>query len=139
MILRPVTQEDVPACAAIVRRWLDSIDWMPASPSEAELRGYLAEGFPNREVWVYGTPAEGYLSLDPERCHISGFYVAEPGRGRGRALLDRAKSGRTRLSLNSHEANEQAHRFYAREGFVEVARGLEGNDGIPEIRMEWRA
>ena len=42
------------------------------------------------------------------------------------------------LGLRSHTPNHAAHRFYAREGFAVVERDLPGEDGVTELRMEWR-
>lgn len=137
--IRRATAADAPACAAIVERWLATLDWMPDKPSREALEAAMREGFPVREAWVAGEPVAGYLSLAAEEGHIRGFYVARPGGGTGRALLDHVKAGRRRLTLNSHAPNRAAHRFYEREGFRVVERNLPGADGVPEIRMEWRA
>jgi putative acetyltransferase len=140
MILRRATAADAPACAAIVRRWLDVSDWMPDGPSEANLTQIMREGFPRREAYVAERDEEilGYLSLDTGVDHVRGLYVAAPGEGVGKALLDRAKEGRKLLTLNTHMPNLAAHRFYEREGFVTVERDMPGSDGVAEQRMEWR-
>jgi putative acetyltransferase len=140
VILRRAAAEDAPACAAIVRRWLDAAAWMPTGPSAAELERTMRAAFPAREAFVAERDGDvlGYLSLAPGGDHVRGLYVAAPGHGVGKALLDRAKEGRDRLTLNTHMPNLAAHRFYAREGFVTVARDLPGSDGVAEQRMEWR-
>jgi len=92
-----------------------------------------------REFWVIGDPVAGYLSFDREKDLIAGLYTAHPGSGAGKALVDAAKAGRRFVQLWTHEANTRAHRFYHREGFKTVARNPKGDDGIPELRMEWRA
>lgn len=140
MILRRATAADAPACAAIVRCWLDRADWMPAGPSRAELEAMMRDAFPAREAYVAEEDGAvlGYLSLDPNSDHVRGLYVAQPGHGTGKALIDRAKQGRDALSLNTHMPNRAAHRFYEREGFVAVERDMPGTDGVPEQRMEWR-
>lgn len=140
MILRRAKATDAPACARIVRRWLAASDWMPAGPSLDELEAMMRDGFPQREAYVAERDGAilGYLSLDPDSDHIRGLYVAEPGQGTGRALVDRAKEGRDRLSLNTHMPNAAAHRFYEREGFGTVETDIPGSDGVPEQRMEWR-
>lgn len=136
--IRRAATGDAPACAAIVARWLASIDWMPDPPSRGTLEAMMREAFPVREAWVAGEPVADYLSLDAGASHVRGFYVARPGGGVGRALLDHVKAGRDRLTLNTHTPNRAAQRFYAREGFVVVARDLPGDDGPTELRMEWR-
>ena len=139
MSARPGTVADAPACAAIVRAWLDATPWMPGGPSREALEAIMRDGFPRREVWVWGDPAEGTLSLDREEARVAGLYVGPRGRGIGRALLGRAKAGRRWLQLRSHAPNVAAHRFYRREGFETVEDGLPGEEGVPEVRMEWRA
>ncbi|MEM7490968.1 MAG: GNAT family N-acetyltransferase [Pseudomonadota bacterium] len=140
--IRRATAEDAPACAVIVADWIDATDWMPGGRlTRARLEEIMREGFPTREAWVAerdGTVL-GYLSMKAEEAHIIGLYVARPGQGVGRALIDHVKDGRTYLKLRSHAPNTAAHRFYRREGFVTVARDLPGDDGVPEILMEWRA
>ena len=136
--LRRATAADAPACAKIVRDWLGSIDWMPDPPAMEVIEQTMREGFPRREAYVAerNDTVLGYVSLDPDSDHIRGLYVAAPGDGVGKALVDRVKEGRDRLTLNTHLPNADAHRFYAREGFEK--RGEEtGGDGIPEYRMEW--
>ena len=120
MSLRPGTAEDAPACAAIVRAWLAPTPWMPDGPSREELEAIMREGFPRREVWVWGEPAEAYLSLDREEARVAGLYVGPRGRGIGRALVGRVKRGRDWLQLRSHMPNERAHRFLPPRG----VRGL---------------
>ena len=142
MILRPATPADAPACAAIVRGWIEATDWMPGGPSRQELEAIMRQGFDpssGREVWVAGEVPRGYLSFDPEVGRIVGLYTGQPGHGIGKALMDRVKSGRRHLWLRSHQPNLAAHRFYEREGFVTTDRDLDGDDGVPEIRMEWSA
>ena len=136
--LRRATAADAPACAKIVRDWLGSIDWMPDPPAMEVIEAMMREGFPQREAYVAerGDAVVGYVSLDPGSDHIRGLYVADPGGGVGRTLVDRVKDGRNRITLNTHLPNTEAHRFYHREGFAIVGEET-GSDGVPEYRMEW--
>ena len=104
----------------------------------AGLEEALTEGLPKREAYVIGDPVAGYLSMEAESNHIWGFYVADRGRGLGKALMDHVKVGRDYLQLNTHAANAAAHRFYEREGFRRIGGTWVGSDGIDEVRMEWR-
>lgn len=137
--IRRATADDAAACAAICDGWIEETHWMPRTISRTDLEAALADGLPKREAYVIGEPVQGYLSMDPEEAHIWGFYIRPRGKGLGRALMDHVKQGRTRLQLNTHAANAAAHRFYRREGFVQVGEAWQGGDGIDEIRMEWRA
>lgn len=135
--IRKATADDAEACAAILNDWIDGTDWMPRTIEAEVLVDILHEGLPKREAYVIGDPVAGYLSMDPAEAHIWGLYT-RPGRGLGKALMDRAKVGRDYLKLNSHAANEPAHRFYEREGFTQIGAPWAGSDGIDEITMEWR-
>lgn len=135
--LRPATATDAPACARIVNNWIDRTDWLPRVHTRESIEEMIVAGIPIREFWVAGDPVVGYLSLNTDASQIMGLYTMQPGKGTGKALMDRVKQGRTWLQLWSHSANVRAHRFYRREGFVEVGRKDKGADGIPEIRMEW--
>lgn len=137
--IRRATAQDGPACAAIVDAWITQTDWMARTITRAELETMLCNGLPTREAYVIGEPAIGYLSLDPAENHIWGLYVADTGKGLGARLIEQAKVGRTRLQLNTHRPNTRAHAFYERLGFVQVGDPWDGDDGVPEIRMEWRA
>lgn len=138
-VVRPAVAEDATACAVVINGWIDRTAWMPRLVAADVIETALQTGFPIREAYVVGEPPVGYLSLDPDEGHIWGLYVDAPGQGLGKALMDRAKVGRGYLRLNSHAANVEAHRFYRREGFVQVGPPWDGSDGIPEITMEWRA
>jgi len=138
MILRRASADDAPACARIVDDWVAATAWMPDGPGHAKLEALMREGFPKREAWVAGNPVQGYVSMKAGADHIFGLYARVPGRGVGRLLLDHVKRDRDRLQLRSHAPNAAAHRFYAREGFHVIERDLPGDDGVPEILLEWR-
>jgi len=132
--------EDAPACAAIVSSWLQGQDWLPDQPSRDDLVKMIAEGIPMRAFWVIGDPVAGYLSFDEDQSLIAGLYTAQQGQGLGKQLVDVVKHQHAYVQLWTHEANVKAHRFYHREGFQTVERRAEGRgDGVPELRMEWRA
>ncbi len=137
--IRRATATDGPACAAIVDDWITATPWMPRGISLEGLENALTAGLPQREAWVIGDPVVGYLSMDPLERHIWGFYLAQTGGGLGKCLLDQVKKGRDYLQLNTHLSNARAHAFYKREGFAQEGAPWEGDDGIPEIRMVWRA
>jgi GNAT superfamily N-acetyltransferase len=132
--------DDVPAIAAVVNGWIDATPWMPRVHSPDVIEGFVREALPKRVIWVIGEPVAGYLSLDPEESRVAALYCARTGAGLGKALMDRAKEGRSFLMLWTHVPNLAAQRFYRREGFVETGRAEpEPPETVPEIRMEWRA
>lgn len=138
--LRLATRDDAPACALIVHNWINQTDWMTQGPDLTTLTEMLAKGVDIREFWVIGAPISGYLAFEMEISQVNGLYTAHPGSGDGKTLLDAVKKDRDFVQLWTHESNVNAHRFYHREGFGTVERKAEGRgDGIPELRMEWRA
>ena len=136
--VRRAMPEDAAACAGIISDWLEGTPWIAPRFGREELTGIIRDGLAIREIYVAGDPVAGYLSFNPAVDHVVALYTARQGEGVGKALLDHIKTGRSYLQLWSHEPNKDAHRFYTREGFRQVERNPEGDDGIPEIRMEWR-
>lgn len=136
--IRRAGPQDMPACARVVHDWVQQTDWMPKRFTLAEFEEMFAKALPLRDIYVAGNPVTGYLSFDPETARIIGLYTAAPGRGLGKALVDHVKSGRGFVYLHTHRANTGAHRFYRREGFVPIGEIAAGDDGLPELRMEWR-
>lgn len=136
--IRRAIAADAPACAAVVNAWIDRTDWMPRAVPHDAIEKALHQGLPLREAYVVGDPIAGYISIEAEKNHIWGLYVANPGQGLGKQLIDQAKTGRDYLRLNTHLPNKPAHRFYEREGFKQIGEPWCGDDGIEEIAMEWR-
>jgi len=136
-LLRLAKSSDAPICAAIVNSWIDNTKWMPRIHSPDLITQMIKDGIPIREFWVIGGPVLGYLSFNVEAQQIMGLYVARPGIGLGRALLEQVKLGKSYIKLWSHSANTAAHRFYLREGFKISGEEKIGGDGIKEICFEW--
>lgn len=139
--LRPGRPEDAAACAAILNDWIDDREWMPRKHSHEEVAAFYSDFvFVKRKVWVAGDPVQGFMAMDDAADTVTALYVATPGRGIGRALLDHAKAGRQVLELWTFVANEGARRFYAREGFREVRQTPGDNEeGLPDILLRWEA
>ncbi|MFD1862983.1 GNAT family N-acetyltransferase [Planococcus chinensis] len=72
---------------------------------------------------------------------LNQLYVApeHQGKGIGQQLLDfsKAHSGGS-LFLYTFEVNRNAQRFYEKNGFVEIGRGYENEENLPDIKYEWR-
>ena len=136
--IRPARPADAAACAAILNGWIDATPWMPrVHPAEEVVRHYRETVLPAQEVLIAGREAaEGFLALDGSL--VSALYVASPGKGLGRALLDAAKAMRARLELWTFLANGGARRFYEREGFGEVRRTTGDNEeGLADVLLGW--
>jgi ribosomal protein S18 acetylase RimI-like enzyme len=71
---------------------------------------------------------------------ISQLYIHTDyqGMGIGQTLLDKVKViSRGRLTLYTFEVNENAQRFYEKNGFKIIGRGYENEENLPDIQYEW--
>ena len=71
---------------------------------------------------------------------ISQLYIHKDyqGVGIGQTLLDKAKEQSSgRLTLYTFEVNENARRFYEKNGFKIVSRGQKNEENLPDILYEW--
>jgi len=87
-----------------------------------------------------GRPA-GFAAIDLKFSYLDQLCVAPSERGSGlaAALLDEAKRRSPgMIELDVNEANGRALRFYQREGFSVVGRGLNPRSGLPTLKMRWR-
>lgn len=140
---RRAARADLPACAQIIHAWEQVTPWMPSdrSPGVDVLAGYLNDAFDLREMWVIGSPVQGYASIDPAQDKLGALYIGVPGQGLGQRMMDRAKEGRATLWLTTHAPNTRAQAFYRREGFTKTADlpGEPPHADIPLHKMEWHA
>ncbi|WML48475.1 GNAT family N-acetyltransferase [Neobacillus sp. PS3-34] len=68
------------------------------------------------------------------------IHINYQGFGIGQALLDKAKEqSRGRLTLYTFEVNENAQRFYEKNGFNIIGRGHENEENLPDIQYEWKS
>ena len=84
----------------------------------------------------------GFVTIDPISGHLDQLCVApaEHGSGLALALIDEAKRRSPGVvDLDVNEANSRARRFYEREGFTLVGKGVNMNSGLPTLKMRWRA
>jgi ribosomal protein S18 acetylase RimI-like enzyme len=73
---------------------------------------------------------------------ISQLYIHNDyqGMGIGQTLLDKVKEQSSgSLTLYTFELNENAQRFYEKNGFKIIGRGLENEENLPDIQYEWIA
>ncbi len=142
--IRPATVADLPGCAEVVNGWIDETGWIPRVKTHAEIEAYFTpELLGRRTVLVAAGGGEvlGYLSLAPEG-HVGAIYLRKAARGRGvgRRLIEAAKARHPEgLELEVFEVNADARRFYAREGFAEMAgrRRIDTDEGLPVLRLRW--
>jgi putative acetyltransferase len=88
-----------------------------------------------------GKPA-GFVTIDPRSGVLDQLCVAPDERGSGLAVALMAEAKRRSpqaIELKVNEANPRAKRFYEREGFEAVGRGVSSLSGWPTLKMRWRA
>jgi GNAT superfamily N-acetyltransferase len=132
--------EDAKALGRILSDWIDETPWMPRLRSRAEDRSFVADLIHSKGVLVARDDAEPVGFLFERDCHIGALYIARRARGHhlGKHLVDRIKEACNAIDLWTFEANEDARRFYEREGFRVVERTRGDNDeGLPDLRMAW--
>ena len=84
----------------------------------------------------------GFAAIDAKSGYLDQLCVtpAEGGSGLACALIDEAKRrSPIVIELDVNEMNPRALRFYEREGFSVVGRGLNPQSGLPTLKMRWRA
>ncbi|MEO5614063.1 MAG: GNAT family N-acetyltransferase [Cypionkella sp.] len=135
------TPDDAPAIATILGAWNRDTAWMPKLHSPAEDLGFAQHLIASRITRVLRAPdVLGFLARADEE--VEALYLAPVARGRGHGarLLAEAKAACPQLRLYTFQANLPAQRFYAREGFTEIARsdGTENDEHLPDLRLVWR-
>lgn len=98
---------------------------------------------PNQNVWVavIGQVILGFMALEGDELDRLYVLPKTQGMGVGRALLDKAKELSPKgLSLWVFQQNEQARRFYERNGFkLERLTDGRGNmEKTPDARYQWK-
>lgn len=134
------TPAHAPALARILGDWVRETDWMPQLHSREEDRQFLSHLIEKTQV-VVADPVRpvGFVAVDGEEVPALYVLPAARSRGLGKALLDHVRESRARLALWTFQANTGARRFYAREGFSEIARTEGDNEeGLPDVRLEWK-
>ena len=129
---------------AVMQIWLhgnlDAHAFIPASFWEAHFET-VHDMLPQAELYVH--EAEDTLQIDGfiglTENHIEGIFVAKAARskGIGKALLEYAKSLKSRLTLSVYQKNERAIAFYRREQFTVQSEGIDEDTNEAEIQMLW--
>ncbi|GLQ54673.1 GNAT family N-acetyltransferase [Devosia nitrariae] len=142
-MIRVASLSDMPVCAAIFNRWVDETEWMPRVHDHDDVvRHYRETVYSQCQVFVaerHGAVG-AFLALSDQNF-VTALYAdgRSRGLGLGTLLIDRAKQIRPDgLSLWTFVANEDAQRFYRRQGFVEERRTTgENEEGLPDILLRW--
>jgi GNAT superfamily N-acetyltransferase len=139
MLIRPLTPDDIPACAALLRCAAQDFILHESTPEdgaaflagqgEAAMRGFFADGYAYHGLEVEGVLA-GFIAVRG-RSHVYSLYVDSRFHRRGiarrlwetalEAALDPAHPGVFTVNASNH-----ALPFYAALGFVPTAPTQEG-------------
>jgi len=134
--VRAARFEELPIAAAIYQQVLrETFTWLPASSHNAQ---DFLDWAREEEVYVAVEAGRilGVAAFFRPSNFIHSLYVAERGRGVGRALLGHLQSvADGPLSLKCQTANRRAQAFYRREGFRVVEEGADPPPGVPWLRM----
>lgn len=109
-------------------------------PVEEQTAFLLDQLVPSHRIVVAhdGSGIVGFLAATEESVGQLYVRVDRIGEGIGSGLLGLAKQESSgRLWLYTFARNRRALAFYARHGFVEVARGFEPTWQLEDVRMEW--
>ncbi|MBL8554454.1 MAG: GNAT family N-acetyltransferase [Phenylobacterium sp.] len=132
--VRHARPDELSACADLYVRVLsDTFTWIPKDRHRAEdfLRAARDEDI---FVAVEAGRILGLAALYRPQAFLHSLYVAERGRGIGKALLDHVVAAAGgRLSLKCQTANLGAQAFYVREGFRCTEAGEDG--GVAWLRF----
>lgn len=104
--------------------------------AEAMIRDQLLD---MAETWMARRDGRnvGFVALIGDE--VGGLFIlpSQQGRGLGRALLDKAASVHSALTLSVFAENPKAQGFYQAYGFVETGRQTSDFFGHEEIRMRF--
>lgn len=67
------------------------------------------------------------------------IHIDYQGMGIGQTLLNKAKAQASgKLTVYTFEVNQNAQRFYEKNGFEMIGRGHENEENLPDIQYEWK-
>lgn len=132
--VRRMRADEVGACAALYVQVLrDTFDWLPPERHK-EADFYRAARDEEVFVALDGARLVGLASLFGPQNFLHSLYVAERGRGIGKALVDHvAATLDGPMQLKCQAANLRAQAFYVREGFHCTDSGEDG--GVAWLRF----
>ena len=141
-MIRGFQNDDMDAVLAI---WLaasnQAHDFMGEGYWAQHLEAMRHQYLPAAEIQVYeagdGQGIMGFLAIH-EDCLAALFVAPEAqGLGIGQALMAKAKSLRSSLSLSVYASNARSVAFYERCGFRCLSEGVDEATGALEILMRW--
>jgi putative acetyltransferase len=142
--LRPFRDADWPELLALwIAAWSfarTDIDFRARAPWLADLFARSAEAGAEITVAEDAAGLAGFVLFDANRRWLEQIAVHPRAQGAGvaRALISRAKTVcENGLALSVNADNFRALAFYAREGFVPEAEGVNPLSGLPILQLRW--
>ena len=134
---------DAAGCSAILHEWISENPWFPNHAPESASEHSMHNRIESGVVYVArnGLKINGFIAFS--QGYLDCLYLTSDARnmGLGLRLMARAKAENPeKLSLWVLAQNNDARRFYQREGFIETAQGdgADNEEGLPDILMEWQ-
>lgn len=142
LTLRPARPTDACRLGALLTDAVEDVPWKPRLRSAAEDIAEAGRMIEAGWVTVAEAPERrilGFLAREGAYVHALMIAAEAQGQGIGRRLVDDAKDRSPELRLWTFARNERARRFYAREGFAEIARtdGAGNDEGLADIHFHW--
>ena len=137
--MRPLRAGDIAALADLwVASWQEAMPEIDFSARRDWIVAFLGEpGHATLVAEVAGRPA-GFVTVERRYLHQIVVARASKGRGLAKVLLDAAKARATDgLALDVNQANLRAVRFYEREGFRKVGKGVNAVSTLETWAMRW--
>lgn len=141
--LRPPRPEEGETLARLFTASRQLLDFLPALHTPEEDIGYITTRvLPNYRITVAELDGviAGYMADEPnevQQLYLDPRFLRQ---GIGTALIHDAKSRNAWLELWCFAENHRGRAFYARHGFVEIARsdGATNEEGAADIRFRWQ-
>lgn len=92
------------------------------------------------EVYVYETNGDIYGFVGLIDNYIAGVFVKKDMRrkGIGKQLIDFLKENHNELYLEVYRKNEEASKFYLREGFRIIESSIDNETNEEELIVKWQ-
>lgn len=92
------------------------------------------------EVYVYETNGDIYGFVGLINNYIAGVFVKKDMRrkGIGKQLIDFLKENHNELYLEVYRKNEEAIKFYLREGFRIIESSIDNETNEEELIVKWQ-
>ena len=140
-MIRPLLTTDLDAAVELwYQASVQAHDFIPATFWREQQAAMRDSYLPASQSWVYEEDGQllGFISW--YQGSVAALFISpdHQAHGLGRQLLEHLKAQYDRLELTVYAENEQARRFYSRNGFKEGEQQLCEHSGHPELVMHWQ-